>query len=170
VEVVHGEPLTVRSTPHAVLWPDGAAPERPPYTVRASLRKRQGRLHEGFGLVFGGEGLERPEVEQRYSYFLVRGDGSFLIKRRDRGEAPVVRPWTSHPAIRRDVAGTGEANTLEVDIGEAEVVFRVNGTEVTRVPTADLHTHGVAGLRISHGVELEVGGWTTGRSTPRGRG
>jgi hypothetical protein len=170
VEFAPGEPLVVRTTPHTVLWQEGSDVLRPPYTVRAALHKRSGRLHEGFGLVFGGQGLDRAEQEQRYSYFLVRGDGSFLVKRRDGAAAPVVVPWTASPAIRREGSGTGQANELAVEVGPEEVVFRVNGTEVGRVPASELHTAGIAGLRVSHGVELEVREWGVSRPEAERRG
>jgi hypothetical protein len=151
-----GDTLRVQTGPHVVLWPAGAEPLSPPYTVRATLRKPSGRLHEGYGVVIGGSRLDAPEEAQRYSYFLVRGDGSFLIKRRAGAETPVVRPWTSHHAVRRDTDEGGEPNELVVEVGEAEVAFRVNGAEVARVPAAELDTHGVAGIRAAHQVQLEV--------------
>jgi hypothetical protein len=151
-----GDTLRVETGPHVVLWPAGAEPMAPPYTVRATLRKEEGRLYEGYGVVIGGAQLGAPEGAQRYSYFLVRGDGSFLIKRRAGAETPVVRPWTFHPAIRRDTEEGGEPNQLEVEVGEAEVVFRVNGAEVARLPAAEVDVRGTPGLRAAHQVRVAV--------------
>ena len=156
VRLREGDPLVVETGPHAVLWPAGQGEVLPPYTVSATLRKPQGRLHEGYGIVVGGSGLEGPEEAQRYSYFLVRGDGSFLIKRRMGAELPVVRHWTFHPAIRRDTDEGGQENRLEVRVGEEEVVFVVNGAEVARVPAGEVDTRGVPGLRVAHDVRLAV--------------
>src|SRR6266851_4294789 len=39
------------------------------------------RHPEGYGLLFGGRDL--AGAAQRYTYFLVRGDGTFLVKRRN---------------------------------------------------------------------------------------
>ncbi len=157
-----GSAVTVETGPHTVLWRADAAELAPPYTVRAGLRKRHGRIHEGVGVLFGGSGLEGPEAQQRYSYFLVRGDGSFLVKRREGAETPIVRDWTRHPAIRRDAEGDegGGENVLEVLVGASEVVFLVNRAEVARVPAAELRLEGRAGLRVSHDVRLEVGGFS----------
>ena len=154
-----GDTVTVRTGPHTVLWQEGKADLAPPYTVRATLQKRSGRLHEGTGIVFGGSGLEGSDAEQVYSYFLTRGDGSYLIKRRQGAETPVVRDWTRDPAIRRDAEAGGRPNELEVVVGEADVAFRVNGREVARVPAADLSVRGKAGLRASHDVQLVVTGF-----------
>jgi hypothetical protein len=159
VTVTQGEATTVETGPHAVLWPEGAAELAPPYTLRADLRKRSGRLHEGFGLVFGGTGLEGAEAAQAYSYFLVRGDGSFLIKRRTGAETPVVRDWTRHPRINRDADGTGRPNVMEVRVGVDSTAFLVNDAEVAKVPSAELAVRGTAGLRVSHDVVLEVRGF-----------
>ncbi|HEX2202594.1 MAG TPA: hypothetical protein VHG91_04835, partial [Longimicrobium sp.] len=156
VEVRGGEPLVVETGPHAVLWHQGEAELAPPYTLRATLTKRSGRLHEGFGLVFGASGLDGPEANQVYSYFLVRGDGSFLVKRRQGAETPVVRDWTTHPAIRRDGEDGGRPAALEVRVEEGETAFLVNGEEVARVPSADLSVRGRVGLRVAHDLRLEV--------------
>lgn len=156
VRLTLGSPTVVETGPHALLWPEGAADLAPPYTVRAELRKRAGRLHEGFGIVFGGTGLDGAEAGQAYSYFLVRGDGSWLIKRRDGAQTPVVRDWTRHPRISRDVDGAGRTNLLEVRVGMDTTAFAVNGTEVARVPSGELAVRGRAGLRMPHDVVVEV--------------
>jgi hypothetical protein len=159
VTVTAGEVTTIEVGPHAILWPQGVAELAPPYSVRASLRKRAGRLHEGYGLIFGGTGLEGREAEQRYSYFLVRGDGSYLIKRRDGAQLPVVRDWTRHPDIARDANGEGRYNDLEVRVGADSVTFLVNGGAVATVPASELAVRGRAGLRVSHDVLLEAQGF-----------
>jgi hypothetical protein len=160
ITIRQGEVTTIEAGPHAILWPEGAAELAPPYSVRASLRKRAGRLHEGYGLIFGGTGLEGAEAEQRYSYFLVRGDGSFLIKRRDGAQTPIVRDWTRHPDVARDANGEGRPNDLEVRVGADSVTFLVNGGTVATVPVAELAVRGRAGLRVSHDVLLEAQGFT----------
>lgn len=168
VTVTQGEATVIETGPHAVLWPADATELAPPYTVRASLRKGAGRLHEGYGLIFGGTKLEGAEAEQRYSYFLIRGDGSFLIKRRDGAQTPVVRDWTRHPDISRDVNGDGRYNDLEVQVRVDSVTFLVNGSAVAAVPASELSVAGRAGLRISHDVVVEAQGFAAkpGTVTP----
>lgn len=151
--------VVVETGPHTILWPAGEHELAPPYTVRASFEKKRGRLHEGYGILFGGSGLQGPEAGQVYSYFLVRGDGSFLVKRRQGAETPVVRDWTQHPSIRRDVDETGQPNQLEVAVSDTVAVFRVNGAEVARVPTAELSVRGMAGVRTAHECLLVVRGF-----------
>lgn len=151
--------MTIETGPHTILWPAGAKPLAPPYTVRATFTKHRGRLHEGYGILFGGSGLDGPESGQAYGYLLVRGDGSFLVKRRQGMETPVVEDWTQSPVIRRDVDEEGRPNELEVVVTDSVVVFRVNGSEVARVPAAQLPTRGVAGVRTSHECLLAVTGF-----------
>jgi hypothetical protein len=151
--------MTIETGPHTILWPADAKPLAPPYTVRATFTKHRGRLHEGYGILFGGSGLDGPEAGQAYAYLLVRGDGSFLVKRRQGLETPVVEDWTQSPAIRRDVDEEGRPNELEVAVTDSVVVFRVNGSEVARVPAAQVPTRGIAGVRTSHECLLAVTGF-----------
>jgi hypothetical protein len=157
--------MLLTTGPHVIAWEPSAAPLEPPYEVAATLHKRTGRLHEGVGLIFGGSGLEGPESAQVYSYFLVRGDGSYLIKKRQGAETPLVRDWTRHPVIRRDADGGGRPNDLRVMVTDSVVRFEINGTEVARVPAAELSLRGLAGLRAAHEVELAVTGFRAG-ATP----
>ena len=61
------------------------------------------------------------------------------------------------------VAATSEedvTNALEVQVMGDMVHFRVNGTEVTTVPAADMGVYGVAGLRINHNLNVHVADWS----------
>jgi hypothetical protein len=166
VTLTPGTPTVVETGPHTLLWQEGAPELAPPYTLRAEMRKRAGRLHEGYGIVFGGAGLEGAEAAQAYSYFLVRGDGSFLVKRRAGAETPVVRDWTRHPRINRDADGTGRPNVLEVRVAADSTAFVVNGAEVAKVPSTELAVQGRAGLRIAHDVVVEVLGYSADAGAP----
>jgi hypothetical protein len=159
VTVRGADPLNVETGPHVILWAAGAAVLSPPYTIRARITKHTGRVHEGTGILFGGVNLDRPESEQRYGYFLTRGDGSFLVKLRRGAELPIVQDWTASPAVRRDGEDGGRPNELEVRATAAEVAFLVNGTEVARYPASRFQLRGVAGLRVSHELTLEVTGF-----------
>jgi hypothetical protein len=168
VKVSGADPLTVETGPHVILWPANAQPLAPPYTIRARLQKHTGRTHEGIGILFGGSGLDGPETSQRYAYFLTRGDGSFLVKIRRGAELPIVQDWTTHPAIRRDGEDGGRPNDLEVRATAADVAFLVNGTEVARLPASKFELKGIAGLRVSHELQLEVTGFQAVPGTPAG--
>src|SRR6185295_18351295 len=51
------------------------------YHVSAAFTQSKANYPEGYGLVIGGSNLSEPS--QKYTYFLVREDGNFLMKRRD---------------------------------------------------------------------------------------
>ncbi len=166
VTIRPGETVTVETGPHALLWPADAAELEPPYTVRATLLKQAGRIHEGYGVFFGGRQIEGPEEAQAYSYFLVRGDGSFLVKRREGTETPTLRDWTRAPRINRDANGATRANELEVQVRPDTSVFLVNGAEVARVPTDSLSASGRTGVRVAHDVVLEIRAFQAERGAP----
>lgn len=142
---------------HAILWhPDSTATGN--YRVEAEIFLFDpGTRREGFGFFFGGSELEG--ATQHYSYVLIRQDGRYTIKRRNGAEAPTVKPWTDHSAIRK-WADRGDSpnigNVLAVEVGPEDVVFLVNGAEVDRLPRAQLDTSGIIGLRLSHGLNVHV--------------
>jgi len=141
----------------ADVWRADAQPLRGAYVVRATLRKLGGRLHEGYGVLFGGRALGTDSA--LYAYVMIRGDGGLLVKKRDGQATTVVRDWTRSEAIRRDDSRGRAENVLEVQVTATEVIVRVGGVELARIPARELHTSGLAGLRVSHEMELEVGGF-----------
>ncbi|TVP42500.1 MAG: hypothetical protein EA350_15585 [Gemmatimonadales bacterium] len=118
-----------------------------------------GERRESFGVFFGGSALHDPET-RRYAYFLVRRDGSFMIRERRGTELVDVAGWTEHEAVQgwddRPEGATSVPNVLRVEAGETEVVFLVNGQEVRRVPRADVAVDGHFGLRVNHNLNLHV--------------
>ena len=117
----------------------------------------QGR-REAFGFFIGGSDLQGPD--QRYTYFLLREGGEFLVKTRSGMETSVVQDWTPHPAIvsfatRPEDAGTAE-NVLGLQVSGDQLRFSVNGEEVWTGSRDGLATDGVFGLRVNHGLNLHV--------------
>ena len=118
-----------------------------------------GERNEGYGVFFGGSGLEG--ADQLYTYFLLRQDGRFLIKVRDGDGTAVVRDWTEHPAIRTWASrAEGDAtveNRLIVHVQGSDVLFIVNGATVAQMPRSELPaTDGLYGLRVNHSLNLHV--------------
>ena len=114
-----------------------------------------GGHEEAFGLFIGGKDLVGPG--QRYSYFLIRGDGMFKIKRRNAASATdVTKDWTPSAAIVKVGAEGAVANELVVVVGKDKVSFRVNGKEVYAAPAASVDTDGIVGLRVNHNLSLHV--------------
>lgn len=119
-----------------------------------------------YGLMIGGSDLGSPN--ETYSYFLVRNTGEYYIANRE-GDRTWFSPriyseklpltvvgWTANPAIARQAADGRQTNTLGIQVTHNEVVFKINGTEVTRLPQGKLHTAGMYGFRIGHNLDVDV--------------
>lgn len=115
----------------------------------------KGSMHaEAYGLFLGGSDLQGPN--QAYTYFLVRGDGKFLIKRRAGDKTTKVVDWTVNPAVNAADSAGYSTNELTVLIKDGKVSFMVNGKEVHSAPATDLDTKGVVGTRINHNLSVHV--------------
>lgn len=109
---------------------------------------------ESYGMFFGGQDLQGPN--QSYTYFLVRGDGKFLIKRRMGDKTTKVVDWTANDAIKVVDAEGNATNELSVGIKAGMVSFMVNGKEVHSAKAADVDTKGVVGVRVNHNLSIHL--------------
>ena len=134
------------------------------YTLKGkfTLMKPSGHTNY-YGLVFGGSGLEG--AEQRYLYFLVAQDGTWLIKRRDGGATSTVAPKTPSDAVKKPDASGKSTNALEVRIGADKIDFVVNSVVVHTEPKsgATATTDGIYGIRVNHLLEVQVDGLTVSK-------
>lgn len=149
--------LRVVLGPALILW-RAADAATGPVAVRATFSQAKASGHmEGYGLFVGGADLTGDG--QRYTYFLVRPDGTFLVKRREGARTVnLTRGWTAHAAVAKADAAGAARNRLEVDAttpGTAR--FLVNGTEVWAGDAGS--TAGIAGLRANHNLDLRVEGF-----------
>jgi opacity protein-like surface antigen len=110
---------------------------------------------ESFGLILGGTDLQGPN--QAYTYFLIRGDGKFLIKRRKGDTTTKVVEWTANEAVKAADSTGNSSNELTILIKDGKVSFMANGKEVYSAPAADLDTKGVVGVRINHNLSIHLG-------------
>jgi hypothetical protein len=155
--------FAIRTGPHGILYDRENRASRDDYDVRArftELASPPGH-REGYGLFFGGTRLEGRD--QAYSYFLVRGDGRYLIKLRTGTETVDVSDgWMVHDAI--NVAKDGTAtNVLLVRRTDGFVYFAINDVEVAMLPDMLMYAAGIAGIRVAHDLNLRVEGWAFGR-------
>jgi hypothetical protein len=150
---------TVKTGPtgSAITWRDQDMVQGGGFHAKAAMEERSAPAdhREGYGIFVGGRNLQQPD--QQYTYFLVRGSGDYLIKRRDGAATPTYKDWTPSEAIKKVVnAGAVTQNVLEVRVEPEVTHFYVNGTEVTSLPTDQVQPYGVAGLRINHGLDMVV--------------
>ncbi|MEM7200156.1 MAG: hypothetical protein AAF628_07815 [Planctomycetota bacterium] len=150
-----GVTLEVRPGPNATLWhADRRATGT--YRLAADVTHLDSGLHpHGAGLAFGGTAVDGDQ--QAYAYFLVRGDGHFLIKIRNGEDLKEIVLWTEHAAVSKEDTKGVTANHLAVEVGAEQTRFFVNDTEVHTTPTADLPTDGQFGFRLVHDLHVRFG-------------
>jgi hypothetical protein len=149
--------LHATTGPNIIFW-DPQQTAMGNYTVKASFTVTKQPSHEvSYGLFIGGENLDGDK--QKYSYFLIRENGQFLIKKRNgSGTSNVAGDWAPNPAITAITGGT-QKNELSIQVAADRVSFMVNGKEVASHPRASIDTTGVVGLRVGHGLDVQIDGF-----------
>lgn len=138
------------------------------YEVSGSFTQTSSLGHaHSYGLIIGGRDLQADG--QAYTYFLVRGDGVYLVKKRD-GETLTVLTqggdrsgYVHHDAIHAEGEDGRATNELAIRVRANDVQFLVNGTVVMTSPRSDVHTDGIAGMRINHNLDIHVGSFSVTR-------
>jgi hypothetical protein len=122
----------------------------------ARLTQKEAPSHPiSYGLMFGGSNLAGDN--QTYSYFLVRNQGEYFIANREGNARPAtVVNWTGNPVIVKQGSDGRQTNTLGLQVQGDNVIFTVNGTEMTRLPKSRIHTDGLYGFRIGHNLDVDV--------------
>jgi hypothetical protein len=142
--------------PATILYRKEDRANGPFHTLAKFHQMKQLKHAEGYGLFLGGQNLEGKG--QSYTYFLVRADGKFTIKRRDGDQVTELVDWTLHPAINKASAEGKATNLLEIDakVDPKRVSFKANGKEVHWVPAGKMAITGTVGLRVNHNLDLHV--------------
>jgi uncharacterized protein GlcG (DUF336 family) len=131
-----------------------------PYTTKATLTMTKPASHQvAYGLFVGGQDLDTDK--QRYTYFVIRQDGKYLIRTRSGATtANVTGDWTDHAAIQQPNAQGSQTNELVIGVGRDTVTFMVNGQTVATRPASAVGAVGISGLRIGHGLDVHVEGFS----------
>jgi hypothetical protein len=126
------------------------------YEFSARLTQTKAPTHPiSYGLMIGGSDLAGSN--QTYTYFLVHNLGEYFIANREGDKRPVaVVNWTANPAIVKQGTDGRQTNTLGIRVKGDDVIFMINGTEVTRLPKSKLHTDGMYAFRIGHNLDVDV--------------
>jgi hypothetical protein len=143
--------------PATILYREKDRATGPFHTLATFHQMKLTRHPEGYGLFVGGR--ELAGKNQTYTYFLIRGDGSYLLKQR-KGDSTsdISKGWTQHAAIKKaDSQGKG-TNLLEIDAKQdpSKVDFKVNGKTVYSTDAKRMDLKGIVGIRINHNLDVHI--------------
>jgi hypothetical protein len=156
--VTMGKGFRVTGGPAGTFW-NPANTMTGNFTARATfnLMKPSGHVNY-YGLIFGGADLEG--AGQRYVYFLIAQNGTFIIRARRGDNVQDVQTRMTHAAIRQPGADGRSTNTLEVRVAGPTISYVVNGMVVHTAPkSATVASDGIAGVRINHLLDVHVEGF-----------
>ena len=148
------------TNPQAAIYWNPANTATGAYTLKGTFTLMKPSGHPNYyGLVFGGSDLEGPQ--QKYLYFLVAQNGTWLIKRRDGDATENVVPRTPSDAVKKPDASGQSTNALEVRVGADKIDYVINGQVVHTTPKSGqtANTNGIYGIRINHLLEVQVDGF-----------
>jgi hypothetical protein len=143
----------------AAIYPGADLPNGP-FVLEATFNQTKAPSHpEAYGLFFSGKGLENSD-KQEYVYFLVRGNGQFLINHRAGRDVHKIVDWQDNAAIRKQDANGQATNQLTVRAGADSVRFFANGQQVAAISRQTISSPGgKAGLRVNHNLDVHVTGF-----------
>lgn len=158
--VAMGSGYHVTSGPAAIYWNPKTVTSGP-YVASTTITQTKAPTHpEAFGIFFMGKDLDTPG--QNYAYFLVRGDGKYLVNHRAGAEIHKIIPWTEDAAVNKQDASGKSTNKLTVDASKADSVrLLVNDKQVAAIAMSHLgKTDGLVGLRVNHNLDVHISGLT----------
>lgn len=125
------------------------------YTASATFTQLEAPHHpEGYGLFVGGRNLDSPS--RSYTYFLVRGNGMFLVKSREGANTKDVIAWTASPGVPKADSAGHATYRLAVRVAADSVRFMVNDKQVGAVKAGTVAADGVAGVRVNHNLHVRT--------------
>jgi hypothetical protein len=143
--------------PATILYRQKDNAKGPFHTLAKFTQTKKLKHSEGYGLFMSGQSLAGKD--QKYTYFLVRDDGSYLIKRRN-GETTtdISKGWTAHPAVKKGDAEGKATNLLEIDGKQnaGKIDFKVNGQTVHSTAATAMDIKGIVGLRVNHNLDVHI--------------
>jgi hypothetical protein len=158
--VAMGSGYHVTSGPAAIYWNPKTVMSGP-FVASTTLTQTKAPTHpEAYGIFFMGKDLDTPK--QSYAYFIVRGDGKYMVNHRAGAEVHKVVPWTDSPAINKADASGKATNKLTVDASKPDSVrLLVNDKQVHALAMSHLGKNdGLVGLRVNHNLDVHVGDLT----------
>jgi hypothetical protein len=126
------------------------------YQISTTIDQLEKPKHpEAYGVFVGGSNLTDP-AKIKYGYYIVRGDGKYLIKTRDGENTTTVVDWTASPKIPKEDASGKATYKISIHVAPDTVHFIMDGNLVTAVPKSKFPTDGIAGIRVNHNLHVLV--------------
>ena len=153
--VTMGTGYHVTSGPAAIYW-SNKTKAAGAFTASATFRQTKNPTHpEAYGLVFQGAKLDA--ADQSYVYFLVRGDGKFMVNHRAGADVHKIVEWTDNAAVHKADASGVATNVLTVDATRPDSIrLKVNGTQVHALGGHVGSADGFVGLRVNHKLDVHI--------------
>jgi hypothetical protein len=152
------------TNPQAAVYWNPANTVSGAYTLKGTFTLMKPSGHTNYyGLIFGGSDLEGPQ--QKYVYFMVAQNGTWLIKRRDGDSTENISEKVASEAVKKPDASGKSTNTLEVRAAADKIEYVVNGQVVHTTPKngPTAKTDGIYGIRVNHLLEVEVDGFSVSK-------
>ena len=155
--VAMGDGFHVTTGPAVILWNPANAVAGGSFTARATFAQTKAPTHpEAYGMIVAGNALNGAGAN--YIYFLVRGDGKYMVRHRaENGDVHTIQDWTENAAIHKQNEQGQATNAVEIEGGPSGVRYKVNGTQVAETP--GVASAGQVGLRVNHNLDVHVSGF-----------
>ncbi len=154
-----GPGLHVTSGPAAIYWnPANTAAGN--FTAEVTYTQMKKPTHaEAFGIIWAAKALDGDA--QDYMYFIVRGDGKYMIKHRAGAETHEIAPWTEHAGVAKEDAAGKAKTTLRLEVSATGTKLFANGQLIRELPRSGMtaSTDGIVGLRVNHNLDVHVDGF-----------
>lgn len=144
--------LTFTTGPAAIYYKGDKAEKNYDFSATFSQLKPTA-MAEAYGLFIAGQDLDKDT--ERYTYFLIRQDGKYLIKVRDGAATKTVVDWRDAPSMR-EPKGVKLSNTLEIRATANSVQFVIDSKPVHSMTRDKVGPDGLAGIRVNHNLNLQV--------------
>jgi hypothetical protein len=155
--VAMGSGFHATSGPAAIYW-NRKNVVKGPFVATTTMTQTKAPTHpEAYGLFVMGKDLDTPQ--QSYLYFIVRGDGKYMVNHRAGAEVHKLIQWTDSPAVNKADANGKATNKLTVDASKADSLrFLVNDKQVAALPVSQFgQPDGLVGLRVNHNLDVHIG-------------
>lgn len=154
-----GNGLHFTTGPAVIAWRDADNAPGAFHAIATFTQTTAPAHAEAYGMFIGGKNLK--DSTSTYHYFIIRGDGKFVVKKMSGSTATnVTSGWTDHEAVVKQDAAGKQTNQVEVTAGkDGKVSWKVNGKDVYSMTLTPAEVSGIVGLRVNHNLDVHVDGF-----------